>query len=195
MAGTVSNSGFVPVSGNEDHRYLLRQDGACNFALSLRRMHRQARYVSARLCALPRSRFCSALLLPYAADGFTLDKAPVPCLQPGLEAYASLPPSLLWPPCNSVALRPHPALACAHRTAVSATTTGNLSPLSRLTVSGPFSIWNSRPASRRKWPCGSSLSDRLRIPDDVSLISTFQLRSLKLRLERFSFGIPTSFPT
>jgi hypothetical protein len=57
LAGAVSNSSFVPVSGNEDRSYLLRQDGACNSALSLRRMHRQARCVSARLCALPRSRF------------------------------------------------------------------------------------------------------------------------------------------
>jgi len=94
LAGAVSNSSFVPVSGNEDRSYLLRQDGACNSALSLRRMHRQARCVSARLCALPRSRFCLALLSPYTADGFTSDMAPVPCLQPGIKDCSPTPPSL-----------------------------------------------------------------------------------------------------
>lgn len=70
LAETVSRFSFVPVSGNEDRNCLLRQDGACNFTFSSRRTHRQARCVSVRFCALPRSRFCFALLLPYTADGF-----------------------------------------------------------------------------------------------------------------------------
>jgi hypothetical protein len=39
-------------------------------------MHRQARCDSARFCALPRSRFCFALLSPYTADGFAFSQGP-----------------------------------------------------------------------------------------------------------------------
>lgn len=64
LAGAVSNSSFVPVSGNEDRSYLLRQDGACNSALSLRRMHRRPdafQLVSARYHAVVSASHCCHL--------------------------------------------------------------------------------------------------------------------------------------
>lgn len=146
---TVSRIGSAAVPSSEDRDYLPHQVGACTRRILLTPDAPSGWLrLSAFLRVTPQS-FLLRSVVSLSADGFTSFRAPVPRVWSGPATFVPCPPSVAWPPCSSAALRPHPDLALTHRSAASSTTTESLSPLSRLPAFGPFSLWNSRLASRR----------------------------------------------
>lgn len=160
------------------------RNGTCGLVPGSRRTHRQARCASARLCALPRSRFCCALQPPYSADGFT--SVGDPCSPSSARAVA-------FATSRRRSLGHFAALLLRDLIRLLLALTGlrlrQLQPELSRRFRGyqlPALFRSGLSASLASVAAFRQLPIRLAAgPGDVSLISALRLRPLKLRLERF----------